>query len=283
MSTTSNGQTPARRPGLKKGPALGGPTGGTGSVEPTVPLRSLLTIIYEDDAIVVVNKRPGFPVVPTGGFRERSVVRALAAAGYGELQPIHRLEREVSGLVLMSRNSDVAKALRWNWRSNLCERTYLAVVNGDIAGARGRITLPIGSVRIGPPSRRRRVMTAEEGGRPAETRWKLLARGRGMSRLQITVGNARPHQVRIHLNAIGYPVVNDSVFRDMATEVPIADLVGVPSRSADSPKLPPYQVALHCARVSMPHPVTNEIVVFEAPVPRLLIDLMPGAWVVEGT
>ena len=253
----------------------------TSKGEPVVAPEDICGVVHCDEHLIVVNKRPGFPVLPSGSHRERSVLKALAALGYGQLFAVNQLDREATGLVLLSRSEEAAKALRWNWRSNLCERQFIAVAQGDVTGARGRITLPIGSTKEAGRVRRH-VVDVDGKGRAAVTNWRLLARGRGMSRLLITLNQGRCHQIRIHLAAIGHPVVNERLYIDRSTEIPVEALVGMPDlRKRDIRKMPSHQIALHSFRINIPHPMTNELLHFEAPIPRALTDLMPGAWVVD--
>ena len=251
--------------------------------EPVVAPADICSVVYCDDDIVAANKAPGFPVVPSGQYHRRSVLMALAELGFSGLFPVNLLDREASGVVLFSRTEAAAKSLRWNWRSNACERQFIAVVDGGITGARGRITLPIGVPRgKGKKGQRRQVLPVDQGGRSATTKWKLLARGRGKSRLLVTLHAGRCHQIRIHLAAIGHPVVNEKAYLPRDTEVPVKALVGVPdAQKHEIRNLPGYQIGLHCLRISLPHPTTNVPMDFKAPVPRGLLDLMPGAWVVD--
>ncbi|MCB9738054.1 MAG: hypothetical protein H6747_02225 [Deltaproteobacteria bacterium] len=249
--------------------------------EPSVDPAEICTVVYEDQWLLAVDKRPGFPVTPVSQFQERSVLRALQRLGYGATYPVNLLDREATGLVLLSRDEATAKSMRWHWRGSMCERDFLAVAQGDIAGARGRITYPIGMVQVGK-RRRRGVLPTDQGGRPAATKWRLLARGRGMSRLLLTVGNGRCHQLRIHLAAIGHPVVNERVYIERNRETPLDSLLEeLDVRRHDARKLPPHQIGLHCWRVRVPHPVDGEMMNLEAPIPRELLDLMPGAWIVD--
>jgi RluA family pseudouridine synthase len=250
-------------------------------VELGVNPKDICTVIYADDALIAVDKAAGCPVVPTGAFRERSVTHALTTLGYGVTYPISLLDAEATGLVLLTRTPEAAKAMRWNWRSELCKREFVVVAQGDIQGARGRITLPIGSVRVGSQIRHQ-VMPIDQGGKPAVTTWKLIARGRMMSRLLVTMSGNRTHQIRIHLMAIGYPVVGDKRYGAELTSVPLHALVDLPAKYADSTVVPPHQIALHCSLIRIPHPMTEQMMEFTAPVPRVLIGLMPGAWVLDG-
>lgn len=278
-------ETRRPKPAPRRQPAIGqlAPAvrkSGRGQPEPTVAPSDICTILHCDEALVVVDKAAGFPVVPTGPYQKRSVLMALAEQGLGKLFPVSLLESEATGVVLLSRSAGAAQALRWNWRSKLCERQYIVVAQGDVIGARGRITLPIGAVKT-PGGMRHQVLPMGEGGRQAVTTWRLLARGRGLSRLLVTLSGGRVHQIRIHLAAIGFPIVGDRLYRRDRTEVPLSALIELPAKYKDATTLPANQIALHCLRVALPHPVTNQMMEFTAPVPRVVLGLMPGAWVVD--
>ena len=249
--------------------------------EPIVAPTDICSVLYCDQHLVVIDKRAGFPVQPTGPYRDRSVVKALQTLGMQQLFPITQFDQQATGLVLLSRSQEAAKALRWNWRSNLCKRQFIAVSEGDIAGAKGRITLPIGAVKE-QQRVRHKVLDVDRGGRRAVTEWRLLARGRGMSRLLITLKQARCHQIRIHLAAIGHPVVNERIHRATSTEMPITALALPPEfQRREAKGLPKNQVGLHSFRIEMPHPITQQPLTLEAPIPRNLLALMPGAWIVD--
>lgn len=259
-----------------------GPGGKRSRAEPVVAPADVCSVVFCDNDIVAANKAAGYPVTPTGGYHRRSVLKALAELGFGQLFPINLLDREATGLVVFSRSEQAAKALRWNWRSNLCHRRFIAVVEGDVTGARGRITLPIGTPRgDGQRERRRQVLPTDQGGRAATTSWRLLARGRGKSRLLVTLDAARCHQIRIHLAAAGHPIVGEKLYRRPSTDVPLYALVDAPELRPDERRLPAYQIGLHCEEIALPHPMTNQPMVLRAPIPRILLDLMPGAWVVD--
>ncbi|HAN30111.1 MAG TPA: hypothetical protein DCQ06_00805 [Myxococcales bacterium] len=249
--------------------------------EPKVAPTDICSILYCDEHLVVVDKRAGYPVQPSGTFRERSVVKALQSLGMDQLFPITQFDQQATGLVILSRSEQAAKALRWNWRSNLCTRHFIAVAEGDIAGATGRITLPIGALKQGQRIRHQ-VLDVDRGGRRAVTNWRLLARGRGLSRLLITLKQDRCHQIRIHLAAIGHPVINERTHRQTSTEMPVIAMALPPEfQRRDFKTLPKNQVGLHSFRIEMPHPFTQQLLQFEAPIPRNLLSLMPGAWVVD--
>ena len=252
--------------------------------EPVVAPADICSVVYCDDELVAANKSPGYPVVPSGQYHRRSVLMALAELGFIGLFPVNLLDREASGLVLFSRNEAAAKSLRWNWRSNACERKFIAIVDGGVTGARGRITLPIGVPRgKGKGKQRRQVLPVDQGGRSASTKWRLLARGKGKSRLLVTLQSGRCHQIRIHLAAVSHPVVNERTYLPRNTAMPIKSLVETPEQRNDIRDLPNYQIGLHSYEISIPHPATGNPMQLRAPIPRALLDLMPGAWVVDAT
>jgi len=248
-----------------------------------LPPSAICTVLYVDEALIAVDKAAGYPVTAAPLFQKRCVIKALAAQGYTGLFPINLLDPEASGVVLLSRSPQAAQAMRWNWRSPLCERQYFAVAKGDINGGKGRITFTIGAkVDSRHGVRRHEIMAPELGGRPATTNWRLLARGRRMSRLLITIQSGRCHQIRIHLAALGHPIIGDRQYGHRRNDVPLGQLVDLPSKYRDGSKLPKKQIALHCQKITLPHPFTNQPMEFVAPVPEALLNLMPGAWLVDG-
>jgi 23S rRNA pseudouridine1911/1915/1917 synthase len=256
-------------------------TGKKALTEPVVAPADICSVIYCDEHLIAANKQAGYPVSPSGAYHRRSVLMALNELGFGELYPVNLLDREATGLVLFSRSKQTAKALRTRWRGPKCRREFLIVVEGDVTGARGRITFPIGSADNSRGGGRRQVMAIEDGGRPAVTSWRLVARGRGRSRILATIGGNRSQQIRIHMAAIGHPLVNDRSYVERATDVPLSALVELPERYREIRKMPNYQIAMHAGRIEILHPVTDQVLEFHVPPPRLLLDLMPGAWVVD--
>ncbi|MBM4341942.1 MAG: RluA family pseudouridine synthase [Deltaproteobacteria bacterium] len=249
--------------------------------EPKLALKQICRIVHVDDDLVVVDKMPGVPVVPSRGFHRRSVLHALHQMGYPVVYPISMLDMEASGLVVFSRSEAAAQALRWNWRSRLCERQFVAVAQGDLPGSHGKIAVATGAVRDGNAVRHQ-ALPVESGGKTGTTEWKLLARGRGMTRVLCTLKSGRCHQIRIHFAAIGFPLVGDKVYGAVHNEVPLEVLIEAPGKYADAPHMAHGTVALHCFRIQIPHPTTQQPMDWQAPVPRRITALMPGAWTVHG-
>ncbi|MSQ82170.1 MAG: RluA family pseudouridine synthase [Myxococcales bacterium] len=241
--------------------------------EPKLSANQICRIVHVDDAVIVVDKMAGVPVAPARGFRQRSVVHALHTLGYLTVYPISLLDMEASGLVLFSRSESAAQALRWNWRSRLCVRNYVAVLTGDLTGNKGKISVATGAVPHGT-SIRHQALPVESGGRTGTTEWQLLGRGRGMTRVLCSLHTGRCHQIRIHFATIGYPVVGDKVYGAVHNEVPLEVLIDLPGRRSEGPKIAQGTVALHCSRIRMPHPTSQQPMDWQAPVPRRLTALM---------
>jgi len=234
---------------------------------PPGPESLPLDILYEDDAFLVLNKPAGIVVHPTYKHASGTLLNGLLGYLQGtddadaevdapadpltegrraaEEQPrlVHRLDKDTSGVLLVSRNHAVHVALQRALAGPQSRKEYLAVVKGTPRPSRGTIHLALGT----DPSDRRRVM-AREDGRDSETRYAVLARGGGLSLVRCELVTGRTHQIRVHLAASGWPIVGDAVY-------------GVPSELLD-------RQALHAWRLTFPHPVTGERMQFTAPLPR---------------
>ncbi len=212
------------------------------------PEKIPLDIIYEDADIVVVNKPPGMTVHPSPGHTTSTLVNAILAhctdlSGIGGvLRPgiVHRLDRDTSGVILVAKNDDAHNSLTKQLRERTVEKTYLALVEGTPKPVEGVIDAPIAR----DPKNRQR-MAIIEGGRDSVTSYKLIERFDGYSLVEARPKTGRTHQIRVHLTAIGHPIVGDKFY-------------GKPS------KLVPRQF-LHATRINFTHPQTGERIEFEAP------------------
>jgi 23S rRNA pseudouridine1911/1915/1917 synthase len=233
----------------------------------TVPLA----IVHEDAALVVVDKPPGIVVHPGAGAREGTLVQGLlarypdiASAGDpGRPGIVHRLDRGTSGLLVVARTADAYDSLTAQLASRSVGRRYLALVAGHVPEARGAVEAPIGrSART--PTR----MTVATSGRPARTTYEVLRRldtlaGRGggvrtaASYLACTLDTGRTHQIRVHMAAIGHPVLGD-------------DRYGRPPGGV----LRRGRLFLHAAELALDHPVTGERTAWRSPLPADLAEVL---------
>ncbi len=211
------------------------------------PEDSPLDILYEDAALIVINKPPGVVVHPTykrlSGTLLNAVlghVRTVDAARPGILT---RLDKDTSGIVVVALSGEVHAALQRDAARGGVRKEYLAVVHGLPRPASGVISEPLGR----DPGDRRRVIVTP-GGAASETRYEVirpLDASRALVRCELITG--RTHQIRVHLSARGWPIVGDRLY-------------GHPNDSME-------RQALHAWRISFSHPVTREHMVIEAPLP----------------
>ena len=177
---------------------------------PTVPI----VVVYEDDDLVVVDKPAGLVVHPGAGHRDGTLVNGLLArydlAAVGEpARPgiVHRLDRETSGLLVVARTPAAYDGLVRALAAHEVERRYDAVVVGAPESTHGTVDAPIGrSVRN--PTR----MAVRTGGREARTHYEVVDRYDDTARLAVSLETGRTHQIRVHLAAIGHPVLGDPVY-----------------------------------------------------------------------
>lgn len=209
-------------------------------------------MLYEDDDLVVVVKPAGMVVHPAPGHASGTLVHALLGRGGrwsttgGEARPgiVHRLDRGTSGLLLAARTDAAHRSLSGQLATRTLSRTYQAIVRGRPPAEQGVLEGPIGR---SPRDRKR--MAVVEHGRPSRTRYRLLEERAGQSLLELELDTGRTHQIRVHLAALGHPVVGDPLYggRPQAAE--------------------PDRPLLHATRLRLLHPTTGEALEFEAPPP----------------
>ncbi len=217
-----------------------------------------LDIVYEDEDLLIVNKVAGMVVHPAPGHSDDTLVNALLArypalqedmALQEDIRPgiVHRLDKDTSGLLMVAKNKHTQAALIEQMKHHQVVKRYLALVEGMVALDKGSIDAPIGrDLR----HRQQMAITATEG-REARTHFRVLQRFMRHTLLLLQLETGRTHQIRVHLQAIGHPVVGDVVY--------------------GSGKMPQgihlQRQFLHTYQLSFKHPSTGAMVEFEAPLP----------------
>lgn len=185
-----------------------------------LPVRPLaehipLVIIHEDDDILVIDKPAGLTVHPAPGHPSRTLVNAVLAhcptlaTSNDLMRPgiVHRLDKDTSGLIVIAKNDSARAYVASQFRSRTVTKGYLVLIRGRLSPEQGTIEAPIGR---DPRSRRR--MTIVEGGKEATTHYQVREYLADYTLVEVTPATGRTHQIRVHLSAIGCPVVGDPVY-----------------------------------------------------------------------
>ncbi len=229
-----------------------------------------LTIVYEDQFLLVIDKPAGMVVHPAPGHRDGTLVNALlgytddlGAAAIERPGIVHRLDRDTSGLLLIAKDdahntapgmSRAMVALGQMMRDRTILKEYIALVEGSMDPPAGLIDAPIGR----DPRHRQRMAILAQGGRPAQTRYRTTEVIRGRSLLVVQLITGRTHQIRVHCAAVHHPVVGDSVY-------------GRPQAP-----MPPRQF-LHATHLAFNHPITGVPMDIVSPLPSDLQTFL-DAW-----
>ena len=171
---------------------------------PDVPLD----ILYQDDQIIVANKPAGLLSVP-GKLegREDCLVTRLQAAHWDTLL-VHRLDCDTSGVIIFARTKQAQGFLGQEFEQRRAKKTYVARVMGDMAQDSGHVDLPLGADWPNRP----RQMVSHEHGRPAQTDWQVIGRTPGETRMRLSPLTGRSHQLRVHMLALGHPILGDPIY-----------------------------------------------------------------------
>jgi len=230
------------------------------------PAPRAFDVLHEGDDVIAVAKPSGLPVLPGGGFLESTLlhlVRASDAARRGA-SPVHRLGRGTSGIVLFGRTRAACDALAEEFRRRRAVKLYLAVARGVEMPDRFDARHPIGLVDVPPIGP---VHAATPSGKPAETRFRVIARDRraGRSLLLARIITGRPHQIRIHLSASGFPLEGDPFY--------VVGGVPRPTRPAEPPpRVGDCGYRLHAWAVRLRHPAGRGLLAVRAPLPDGFLD-----------
>ena len=213
-----------------------------------------LDIIYEDEDVVVVNKARGMVVHPAAGNYSGTLVNALLyhcknlSGINGVIRPgiVHRLDKDTSGIMICAKNDAAHVSLSQQIQAKTAKRTYLAVVRGNIKTDSGVIETQIARDK----NDRKKMAVVKEGGRDAVTEYEVLERFGKYTIVRCKLRTGRTHQIRVHMEYLGYPLVGDPKYSPMKTPFSIKGQ------------------ALHSQTLEFTHPRTGERLHFEAPLPE---------------
>lgn len=213
-----------------------------------------LDIVFEDDHILVIDKEAGVVVHPTKGYLSNTVANGVIhhwrKSGQGFVfRPVHRLDRDTSGLLIIAKNPYIQDVLTEQHHSGLWQKSYTAVVSGVIHQENGVIEAPI--ARVGNGSRARII---SDEGKPSTTIWSVAGRFAKATLIKAQLVTGRTHQIRVHMAHIGHPLIGDDVYGEPTPLI---------SRQA-----------LHASEVSFVHPISRESMYFESALPEDMAKLV---------
>ncbi len=242
------------------------------SEQPYLAEDIALDILYEDDALLVINKPAGLVVHPGSGNWEGTMLNALLhhAPQLAEVPRagiVHRLDKDTSGLLVVAKTIAAQTALVRQLEARSVRREYLALVHGELVRS-GKVDAPIGR----HPAQRIK-MAVVESGKPAVTHYQIETRfptastgsGQGCTLLRCRLETGRTHQIRVHLAQIGHPLVGDSVYckGPQKCAPQLRELLNNFPRQA-----------LHATRLGLLHPVSGEMMEWHAPLPHDMVQLL---------
>ena len=218
-----------------------------------VPEKVALFVLFEDDDLIVINKPAGISVHPGAGRKRGTLVNALLShcknlSGIGGKERpgiVHRLDKETSGCLAVAKNDFAHLDLSRQFAARRVEKIYLALVAGKLRRGSGTIVAAIARHRV----HRKKMAIAREGGREARTDFKVVRSGGGASLLECRLHSGRTHQIRVHLQHLGHPILGDIVYGGR--------------RAGDFSRQ-----MLHAWKLAFDHPRTKGRMHFEAPLPE---------------
>ena len=218
-----------------------------------------LQILYEDDDIIVVNKKSGMVVHPGNGNYSHTLVNALMGytdelsdeGGLERCGIVHRIDKDTSGILLIAKTNEAHRILSDGFKNKTIKRKYIALVHGVIEANKGKIDAPIGRSKVD----RKKMCVTDENSKHAVTNFTVLERYKNATLIELVLETGRTHQIRVHMEYIGHPIVNDPVYSKRKI---IND----------------YGQMLHAAYLGFNHPITNKFMEFECKPEKEFMDIL---------
>lgn len=216
------------------------------------PEKMDIDIVYEDDDVMVINKKSGIVVHPAPGNYSGTLVNGLMYLSKdlshvnGEFRPgiVHRIDKDTSGLLIVAKNDKAHRILAEELKEKKIKRKYIALVSGVINHDIGEIDAPIGR----DPSDRKKMCVTSTNSKDAITHFRVLERYKNASLIECELETGRTHQIRVHMKYINHPVINDPVY-------------GKNNHGE-------FGQLLHAKEITFTHPTTKEVMTFSCEVPE---------------
>lgn len=223
------------------------------------PQEMALDIVYEDDDLMIINKPSGMVVHPSFGHYSNTLVNGLLAytnklsSNNGDIRPgiVHRIDKDTSGLLMIAKNDKAHENLSKQLKDKTLSRVYIALVSGKINHDTGLIDAPIGRDK----NDRKKMSVTNQNAKEAITYFKVLERYKNATLIECKLKTGRTHQIRVHLNYIKHPIINDPVY-------------------GNNKKVTSFGQMLHAKSLSFIHPVSNRKMTFSCDAPKEFHDIL---------
>ena len=218
------------------------------------PQKINLNVVYEDQYLLVISKKPGMLTHPVAGFSRDTIVNALLyhyntlsnLSGRDRAGIVHRLDKNTSGLLIVAKDDNTHRLLSEKFKKREIKKTYSALVWGNFTEEKGEIILPIGRSRLD----RKKMNISIDRGKDAVTRFEVVEEFESATLLNIYPETGRTHQIRVHLSYIGHPIIGDELYGNSSSKK-MAKELGIERQF------------LHAKKLEFFHPITNKRLVIE--------------------
>ena len=219
-------------------------------------------VLLEDDTMIILNKPAGLLVLPDRFDRKLVNLYELLKEVFGTIFIVHRIDRETSGVVLFAKTAEMHALMNTAFEQRRVEKLYRAIVVGSPSADSGCIDLPIAENEHGM----RKMKIDKKNGKEAVTEYKVTGKFSGYALVEAKPHTGRTHQIRVHLSAIGLPILADSLYSNSGSFFLSSIKRNYKASGEEKPIL--ARTALHAFSLSFLHPVTGEKMVIEAPIPK---------------
>ncbi|MEM7243674.1 MAG: RluA family pseudouridine synthase [Pseudomonadota bacterium] len=205
------------------------------------PPKAPIDVVFQDESLIVVNKPAGLLSVPGKSVHMADCMASRLRSAFRDTHLVHRLDMDTSGLMVFARKKSVQRDLNAQFENRTVRKTYIALVSGLVSEDTGTVDLPLS---VDWPNRP--LQKVDDAGKPSCTQWTVRVRDENYTRIELRPETGRTHQLRVHMHAIGHPILGDRFY-------------------ADGPTLAAYhRLCLHAEKLAFCHPIQDRFVTFES-------------------